>query len=524
MSGEALRKAIEKQGPDLVTLFAQLRDDELLAILGDLGGHDMASLLAAYRAADAETAKPSVVFAYTVKGFGLPIAGDPLNHSALLTGDQISELRAANLLTVEDEWSRFAAGSPERTLCEATASRLHRHRIPVRPATTEHIPRQTLGTARKGQQISTQEAFGRILTALARSEAAKRIVTVSPDVSVSTNLGGWINKVGVFAPQEPSHHYDEGRALRWAQSPAGQHIELGISEMNFFSMIGQLGLTDQLSGETLLPIGTVYDPFVCRGLDAFIYGLYNRSKFIVAGTPSGITLAAEGGAHQSTVTASIGVELPNVVFAEPAYAAAVDWLICAHLEAIASGAPDAESLYLRLSTRPIDQAPFAQAADRIGADALRGAVLAGGYRLREASDGDGPRVQLVGSGAVMGAVVRAAEELADEGISAAVIDVTSLDLLYRGWATSRRASVADLSCRPAKSAVHGLLEPGTPIVTVHDAASHAMAWLGSVHGSRVVPLGVDAFGQSGTVSDLHRHFDLDTAAVVNAALVALAQE
>ena len=106
--------------------------------------------------------------------------------------------------------------------------------------------------------------------------------------------------------------------------------------MNLFLLLGQLGLAWDLSDQPLLPVGTVYDPFVLRGLDAFIYSVYSGARFIVAGTPSGVTLAPEGGAHQSTITASVGMELPNVTFIEPAYAVALDWLLCGALQSVAA--------------------------------------------------------------------------------------------------------------------------------------------------------------------------------------------
>src|SRR5205823_7064317 len=144
-------------------------------------------------------------------------------------------------------------------------------------------------------------------------EGRPRIVTASPGGAVSTNPGSWINRRGVFPPQEAPVYAGEGpRLLRWEPGPRGQHIELGISEMNLFTLLGQLGLSHELNGELLLPVGTVYDPFVCRGLDALIYSVYSGSKFVFAGTPAGVTLSPEGGAHQSAITASIGLELPNL--------------------------------------------------------------------------------------------------------------------------------------------------------------------------------------------------------------------
>jgi pyruvate dehydrogenase E1 component len=345
---------------------------------------------------------------------------------------------------------------------------------------------------------------------------------VSPDVSVSTNLGGWINKVGVFAPTEAVDFLGEGRLLRWRQTPAGQHIELGISEMNLFLLLHALGLGHDLHGRHLLPIGTVYDPFVCRGLDALIYGLYSGSRFVVIGTPAGITLAPEGGAHQSTITPSIGLELPGLTYAEPAYARALDWLLCDGLSGL--GRPDGSSLYLRLSTRPIDQAPFAAALDRLGAERLRADVLAGGYRLREPAGGEAA-VVLAACGPVLPEVLAAAALLDDEGVPSVVLDLTSPDRLYRAWRSSLQAATRE--GRPADGAHHlaTLLAPAerdAPIVTVHDAASHHLAWLGGVFGTSVVPVGVDEFGQSGSIPELYRLFDLLPEQLVNAALVALA--
>ncbi len=525
LAGSAARKALCQADPALVDLLADVPDEDIPALVTNLGGHDVAALLETFRAADRTPHQPTVVFAYTIKGWGLEIAGDPLNHSALLTTEQTDRQRTASGLTVSDEWSRMPPDSPAGRLVAAAALRwgnlAARRSWPRTRAAPAGVPASVLSPPKAGQVLSTQEAFGRALTALAREACSDRIVTVAPDVAVSTNLGGWINKVGVFAPAELTDWLGEARTLRWKQSPAGRHIELGISEMNLFSALGQLGLTWDLSGELLLPIGTVYDPFVCRGLDAFIYAAYNGARFVIAGTPSGVTLGPEGGAHQSTVTASLGVELPGVTMAEPAYATALDWLLCDGLRELSDLDRPARSLYLRLSTRPLPQEPFAAALDRIGADDLRTAVLAGGYLLREVPAEGGPRVQLISSGAVTPEVLLASETLQDEGIEAPVVDVTSLDRLYRGWVGARRAPVRDLAVRAQRPHVAGLLEPGVPIVTVHDAASHAMAWLGAVHGSRTLPLGVDDFGQSGSIPEIYRAFELDTDAVVNAALVAL---
>ncbi|MEH1053854.1 transketolase C-terminal domain-containing protein [Micromonospora sp. CPCC 206171] len=531
LEGPALRKQFLDGAPAEVGAFvADIGDDELGPLVTDLGGHDLEAMLDAYAQCDAVTDRPSVVFAYTVKGWGLPIAGNPRNHSALLSTEQVDALRAANGLTAETEWDRLDPASPAGI--RAGERREALSRAPRERSLGVTVPETT--RVRANKPVSTQEVFGRVLVDLARDPAvAPYLVTTAPDVATSTNLAGFINKTGVFAPTE-QRSWTEDRMLRWTESPAGQHIELGISEMNLFLLLGQLGLSWDLSGQPLLPIGTVYDPFVLRGLDAFLYGTYSGSRFVVAGTPSGITLAPEGGAHQSTITASVGLELPGVTFIEPAYAASLDWLLCDALGQIAGGSTPAATAapaedgayYFRLSTRPIDQSPFEAARARIGDAVLRRQVVAGAYRLVDAHQAypelaDAPVVTLAGSGAVLPEVLAAAAELAEEGIAAHVVDVTSLDRLYRAWQRTLRQGVRTATVPSVAGALRAAFGDRAPVVTVHDAASHAMAWLGSALGVPAVPLGVDEFGQSGSVRELYELHDLLPGSIVNAALAAL---
>ena len=507
-------------------------DVELADTVVDLGGHDLTSLIEVFRECDAVTDRPSVVFAYTVKGWGLPTAGNPRNHSALLTGDQISDLRKVVGLDESTEWDRIDPSTPAGAW--AASRREHLALGPPPGPLGVPVPRET--EVRAAKPISTQEAFGRVLVDLSRDDAvAPYLVTTAPDVATSTNLAGFINRKGVFAPDD-RRSWGGDSLLKWAEGPSGQHLELGISEMNLFLLLGQLGLSGDLSGQPLLPVGTVYDPFVLRGLDAFIHAVYSGSRFVVAGTPSGVTLAPEGGAHQSTITASVGLELPEVTLIEPAYAVSLDWLLCDALGRISRGpAPSAPAsaaaaeheekgaYYFRLTTRPIDQAPFEAARQRLGDALLRRQVLAGAYRLVDAPVEPGaPQVSLVASGAVLPEVLAAARELADEGVAAHVVDVTSLDRLYGAWQRTLRQAIRTATTPSVPGALRAVLPDRTPVVTVHDASSHAMAWVGSALGVPAVPVGVDQFGQSGTIAELYELHDLTSGSVVNAALAALA--
>jgi pyruvate dehydrogenase E1 component len=493
-------------------------DGEVGALVQDLGGHDLAEVTSTLREARADTSRPTVVFAYTVKGYGLPIAGRPQNHSALLTGDQIDDLRTSLGLTVENEWNRFEAGTPEAEACEEARQRLDRLPQPALP----HIDVPATLGGRDAPKTSTQAAFGRILLDLSRLPGlAERLVTVSPDVSASTNLGGWINKVGVWsALAEPAVEEPEPGPLRWNVSPQGQHIELGISEMNLFLLLGQLGLTHEVQGQPLFAIGTLYDPFVVRGLEAFLYGTYSGSRFVVCGTPSGISLSREGGAHQSTVTPGIGIELPGVVYAEPCYARELEWLLLEGLRTLHE--PDGEALYLRLSTVPIEQSPFTELVERAGEESVRANVLRGGYRLREPGEGD-DAVAIATCGTLVPQALEAARMLEEhEGVAASVVVLSSPDRLYRGWRAGRLRPLTDGA--PPESSHLGTLfaaDRGAPVVSVIDGASHSLAWLGSALGVRGIALGVDRFGQTGSQPAILEAYGLSASAIATAALVAL---
>jgi pyruvate dehydrogenase E1 component len=490
------------------------------SLVEDLGGHDLGDILDALAASRAEPARPTVLFAYTIKGYRLPIAGRPLNHSALLTAEQVGDLRAQLGLTVETEWDGLAPETPEGRLCTETRERLDRPG--EQKAARIAVPARLSGRA--PARASTQETVGRMLLELSRSEGlAGRIVTVSPDVSVSTNLGGWINKVGVFGVEdEPAYEGPDAQPLQWSVSSRGQHVELGISEMNLFLALGQLGMTAVYQGERLFPIGTLYDPFVVRGLEALVYGTYSGSRFVVLGTPSGVSLSREGGAHQSTITPSVGIELPGLTYCEPAYARELEWLLLDGLDRMQDD--DGDALYFRLSTKPVDQAPFTELCDARGEEAVRADVLAGAFWLREPVPGD-DAVVVATCGAMVPEVLRAAELLAEEeGVTAGVLCLSAPGRVYREWRSRRTAHVADLRAPREASHLERLIQGAAgqmPLVTVLDGSSHALAWLGGALGTRVVPLGVDRFGQAGSQPAVYDAYGLSPEAIVTAALVAL---
>ncbi len=517
---DARTKLLDGADPAVRRFAANYEDDALKTLVTDLGGHDLGMLVDTYAECDKHQDQPSVVFAYTIKGWGLPMAGDPMNHAALMAPEQINTLRAEAGLTDDTEWDRFSPQSDPGLLCDLVGGQINNAKPASRPRPALAMNARPIVT---NGSPSSQESFGRVLASLADDPSVgPRIVTTAPDVSISTNLGGWINKRGVYAPDHVNTHGGENQLLKWAPGPTGQHIELGISEMNLFMLLGQLGLSHDHHGEHLIPIGTVYDPFVLRGLDALIYGVYNDARFIVAGTPAGVTLAPEGGAHQSTITASVGAELPNLHYAEPAYATEVDWLLCDAIKQLSE--TNGTSTYLRLSTRPIDQKPFANALERHGEQQLRTHVLAGGYRLIDGPEDGRPAVTIVTTGVMTVEAIAAAKELDNEGVQATVIHLTSPDRAYTNWHATYSEALASGSNVRAPSHLHRLIpatERTRPIVSVHDAASHSLAWIGSAIGTKQYALGVDRFGESGTIADLHEITGISAGNIVNAALTAI---
>jgi pyruvate dehydrogenase E1 component len=491
-------------------LIADVDDDELLRAIRDLGGHDLTKLLGAFAEADRVTDRPSVVFAYTIKAWRLATEGHPGNHSALLTVEQWRALAQKLGTDPEDPWAKFDPGTPAYELCEAAAGRLRREPVALAP-----VPRIPADMSRNHSgRESTQQAFGRFFVDLAHEapEVARHVVTVSPDVASSTNLGGWINRAGVWQLGERIDWFadDPETLVRWRGSEHGQHVELGIAEGNLVGLLAELGLTWSRDGQPLLPIGTLYDPFVNRALEPWSFGLYAGAQSILVGTPSGVTLAPEGGAHQSIITPSVGLEQPRCVAWEPAFGQDLQWALLHALSKL--GQTNGSSAYFRLTTRPVDQQLARIPADPGERERRRQLALAGGYPLRTAPSG--PAVTVVAVGAVVPEAVAAAEELAEGGVACEVICLTSPDLVFR--ALQARRGLAD-----GDAAILDELFPAeraAPMVTVIDGHPHTLSFLSGVRCVPIATLGVSDFGQSGDVADLYRYFGIDTDTIVGAAI------
>lgn len=516
---EHLMNDLGDQG-EVTALIEARNDEELAALMENLGGNCVQTMAEAFAAINHD--RPTCFLAYTIKGWGTPIAGHKDNHGGLMTKAQMADWQKHMGVPAGQEWDPMATVKDPKALAAFLA------KVPFFAAGPRRyddkrfdVPKIDIPT---DGTIATQMAFGKILDDLAKgtSELSERIVTTSPDVTGTTGLGAWVNRRGLFARSEQADTFRDRKipsTAKWAFSPEGQHVELGIAEMNLFLMLGAAGLSHSLYGKRLFPIGTVYDPFVCRGLDALNYASYQDARFMIAGTPSGVTLAPEGGAHQSIGTPLIGMSQDGLAAFEPAFAdelAVIFEWACDYMQRDGAGDPDERtwlrdevggSVYLRLSTNPIEQ------PGKRHDDAFRQGAVDGGYWLRP--PGPNCEVVIAYQGVVAPEAINAAGIIGEGRRDVGVLAVTSADRLNAGWTAAQRAR--SRGQREAQSHIERLLA-GVPqnavLVTVIDGHPATLAWLGGVHGHRTVPLGVEHFGQTGTIGDLYRHFGIDCAGIV----------
>ena len=499
-----------------------LSDSELADLMMNLGGHDVQYLIETFRAADAAGDQPTCFIAYTIKGMGLPFAGHKDNHAGLMSKEQMLTFRDLMGIRPGHEWDLFEgldASEQEMRDFIATIPFATKMTPEGRTLTAPILPVPAILPSPKidGRRMATQTAFGEILAEIGRGQGdlkdlAAHILTTSPDVTVSTNLGPWVNRRGVFDRHTRNDVFRDAKlasAQRWGMAPKGQHIELGIAEQNLFLVLAAAGLSHALHGARLLPIGTVYDPFVNRGLDALIYGCYQDARFILVSTPSGLTLAPEGGQHQSINTPMIGMSQDRLASYEPAFVDELAILMRHALHFMQQ--PEGSSVWLRLSTRQLAQKPRPLDPE---------AVIAGGHWV--VPPAPGARIALAYQGAVAPEAEAAFAELAAETPGAGLLAITSPDRLHAGWIAAAKARRNGV--RNATSHIETLLTPlarDAAIVSILDGHPASHSWLGAVRGQRAIPLGPDHFGQSGDIPDLYCEYGMDTDAILDACAQAL---
>ena len=512
LGGAAWRSRLEDDLGDqgnVSALLARRSDAELATLMENLGGNCVETVAEQFVAIDHE--RPVCFLAYTIKGWGTPLAGHKDNHGGLMTTRQMDEWRARMKVRPGCEWDRFE-GIDDKEGFRAFLSKTPFFAAGPRRFDDAEVSIPQLEVP-EGKMLSTQSAFGKILDAISRmdGELSERIITASPDVSGTTNLGPWINRKKLFARAAVSDAFREAKipsTAKWEFDRSGQHIELGIAEMNLFLALGAAGLSHTLFGKRLLPVGTVYDPFICRGLDALNYACYQNARFMIVGTPSGISLAPEGGAHQSIGTPLIGMTQDGLTSFEPAFADELAIVMKWGFEHMQ--AKDGGATYLRLTTRPLEQ-PHRHITTDLQRD-----MLAGAYWWRP----PGPNCQLVIAyqGAVADQAIRAAGQIAEYRRDVAVLAITSADRLHSGLTEAQRRRRDGDTALSHIELMLDRVPQHTKLLTVIDGHPATLSWLGGVCGHSTLAQGVDHFGQTGTVNNLYQHYRLDTASLVETAL------
>ncbi|MDP5220761.1 1-deoxy-D-xylulose-5-phosphate synthase N-terminal domain-containing protein [Ruegeria sp. 2205SS24-7] len=523
MGGEVWRKRLMDDLGDqgeVTALLDRRSDEELAQLMENLGGNCVETMAETFNAIDHD--RPLCFLAYTIKGWGTPIAGHKDNHGGLMNKTQMAAWQQHMGVPEGQEWDPMATVQDVPALRDFLSQVPFFQEFPRRYQDSQiDVPQIGFSSER---DISTQVAFGKILDELSKGESllAERIVTTSPDVTGTTSLGPWVNRRKLFARQELPDAFIENRipsTAKWEFAPTGQHIELGIAEMNLFLLLGAAGLSHSLWGKRLIPIGTVYDPFVHRGLDALNYACYQDARFMIVGTPSGVTLAPEGGAHQSIGTPLTGMSQDGLATFEPAFAdelaVIMEWAFD-YMQRDGEGDPDERtwlrdetggSVYLRLTTKPLEQP--GKRAD----DTFRQGAIDGAYWLRP--PGPNCSVVIAYQGAVADEAIAAAGIIGEHRRDIGVLAVTSSDRLNAGWTAAQRERARGNMA--AQSHIETLFQdlPATcKLVTVLDGHPATLAWLGAVKGHQTVSHGVEHFGQTGTIGDLHHHFGIDRDALI----------
>jgi pyruvate dehydrogenase E1 component len=491
-------------------IISALSDEELNDTMSNLAGNDVEAVLEAFMEADSDDI-PTCFIAYTIKGFGLPLAGHKDNHAGLMNIEQMEEYKRELNITNGEEWDYYSGiqSSKKDLINFLSNSSFYKNNNRVYSDDKIEIPKKLI--FKDSKLSNTQETFGRIINEIGKddSDLSNRIVTFSPDVTVSTSLGGWVNQKQIYNREKRTDIFHDEKvvsAQKWHVSPKGQHFELGIAENNLFLALGAAGLSKEMFGATLIPIGTIYDTFISRGLDALNYAVYQDARFLLVATPSGISLGPEGGAHQSIITPLIGVGQPNLLMFEPTYADELEVILRYSFRYMQD--ENGSSVYIRLSTRNIPQ------LKRTLDDSLENNILSGGYWLDKSSEKSD--IIILFSGVMAPEVLEAVEIMKEDEINISILSVTSNDRLYKNWKKSHKDKSSGTY---SKSRIEELFENSSKdcvIVSINDAHSSVLTWIGGAVGKKIISLGFDEFGQSGNLKDLYNTYSLDSEAIVDA--------
>ncbi|GHT87395.1 pyruvate dehydrogenase E1 component [Betaproteobacteria bacterium] len=520
--------------PELRALVADWTDDDVWQL--NRGGHDIFKIFAAYRAAVEHRGQPTVILAKTIKGFGMGTAGEAMNIShqqKKLDTDHIRRFRDRFGLPVPDDqldevpFLKFAEDSPEYQY-------LRDHRlalggfIPARRHRAEALPVPPLSTfdallkaSGAGRELSTTMAIVRIMNTLLKDKAfGRHVVPIVPDESRTFGMEGMFRQYGIWNQEGQKYvPEDHNQLMFYKESITGQVLQEGINEAGAMADWIAAGTAYSVHGVQMVPFYIFYSMFgLQRTLDlAWAAGDQRTRGFLIGGTAGRTTLNGEGLQHEDGHSLVLGSLIPNCVSYDPSFQYEVAVIVHDGLRRMYLEQEDV-FYYLTVMNENYEHPEMPQGAE---ADIIKGL-----YLFRKGNATNGPRVQLLGSGAIFREVIAAAALLLDDwGVEADLWGCPGLNELAREGRDAERWNLLHPTEPPRRSHVEqSLADTRGPVIAATDYVRLYAEQIRPFISRRYVTLGTDGFGRSDTREALRHFFEVDRHWVTIAALKALADE
>ncbi|MDQ0588276.1 alpha-ketoglutarate dehydrogenase [Variovorax paradoxus] len=523
------------QNPELARLAEGMTDEQIDRL--KRGGHDLVKIHAAYAAAAAHQGRPTVILAHTKKGYGMGSAaqGKMTTHSHKKMGDvDLLEFRDRFSLPLTDAQAiAMDFYRPPEDSAEMRYLRQHREALggamPRRETACDVVPKPDIAsyaqfaTAAAGKEMSTTMAFVRMLGNLLKDKAlGPRIVPIVADEARTFGMANLFKQVGIYSSVGQRYAPEDiGSVLSYREATDGQILEEGISEAGAIASWTAAATSYSVHGLAMLPFYIYYSMFGFQRVgDAIWAAADQRARGFLLGATSGrTTLGGEGLQHQDGSSHLVAATIPNCKAYDPAFAGEMAVIVDAGIRDMMVEQRDV-FYYVTLMNENYAQPDVPQGAE---ADILRGCYRFGVY-APASGEAKKKKVTLMGSGAILTEVVKAAQLLAGEGIEAEVFSVTSWSELARdGQACEQRAIAGEKKDAGVPFIAQQLGAGQGPIIAATDyvraVPESVRAFL--PEGRRYLTLGTDGFGRSDTRAALREFFGVDAGSIAKAARYAL---
>ena len=530
--GQFNRETFFGQNPALAQLAQGLTDEQIDRL--KRGGHDLVKIHAAYAAASAHRGQPTVILAHTKKGYGMGQAGQgkmtthsqkKLDESALLAFRNRFNLPLSDEQATQLAFFKPAADSPEMQYLHAKREALGGY-LPKRHTDCEPLTVPALNSyagfalQADGKEMSTTMAFVRLLGQLLKdSVLGPRVVPIVADEARTFGMANLFKQVGIYSSVGQQYEPEDiGSVLSYREAMDGQILEEGISEAGAIASWTAAATSYSVHGLAMLPFYIYYSMFGFQRVgDAIWAAADQRARGFLMGATSGrTTLGGEGLQHQDGSSHLIAATIPNCKAYDPAFAGEMAVIVDHGMREMLIEQKDV-FYYVTLMNENYAQPDLPASVHE--------QLIKGGYLYAAAPLGLGPRapqVSLLGSGAILCEVVKAAALLAEQGIAAEVFSITSWSELARDGLRTEQAAMAHEKT-PVAFVTSLLAEHKGPVIAATDyvraVPESIRAYL--PQNRRYITLGTDGFGRSDTRQELRSFFNVDAASIVSAAIFAL---